>query len=232
MTYQKLRHFTQSVGLVTLVLLAGNAMPVDAWQAWTREERRSVKPVEKMQTSLESSKRDIKMQPERVLDVFGVKRGEVVADVGAGTGYFSFRLASRVGAEGKVYATEIEDQLLDFMLRKIEKNSVKNIILLKSAESEANLPPQSCDKILIVGTYYYFPDAVSYMTKLRKALKPGGLVGIIDLDKSKVGKLRKDRAKLTIPSVVVEEMNRAGFVLRQEHNFLEDRYFLVFSAIE
>lgn len=232
MALPSFRQAPNPVGVAVLLLLMVAAIPADAWQAWTREERRHDKSVEKIEKSLESPRRDAQMQPERVLDTLGVKPGDVVADIGAGTGYFSFRLAARVGPEGKVYASEIEDRLLDFMRRKIEANHVKNIVLLKAAESDANLPPRSCDKILIVGTYYYFPDAVAYVKKLRQALKPGGVIGIIDIDKERAGPRRKDRARLAVPDNIVDEMKRAGFVLRQKHDFLQARFYLIFSPVE
>ena len=166
------------------------------------------------------------MQPDRVIDVFGVKKGENVADVGAGTGYFSFRLASRLGVEGKVYAVEIQDELLDFIRKKMDADKVTNIIPLKASGSDPNLPQACCDKIIVVNTYNFISDRITYLKNMRKALKPGGLVAIIDIDATKV----KPKKRIPLPSDVIEEMKRAGFVLRESHGFFATRYYLVFSA--
>ena len=207
----------------------------------TRERKRNRLPVERLLKKLEDPKREVVMQPERVLDIFKVRAGETIADLGAGSGFFSFRLASRVGPKGKVYAVEIEDELLDYIGGKMTKEKVANISLVKSTETGPNLPPGSCDKILVAGCYYYFPDPVGFMRDVRKALKAGGVVAVIDLEKEKVlaaasksktGKQKDYIFKVKAKSTVIDEMKKAGFALRESHDFLERRFFLIFSAAD
>jgi ubiquinone/menaquinone biosynthesis C-methylase UbiE len=226
--------------MVILLLLVSNNVSVYAQEGVrNREDFRKKIPVDELMIRLEDSKREQSIQPERVIDVLGVKKGETVADVGAGTGYFSFRLAALVGVEGKVYAVEIEDELLEYIRNKMDKNKVTNIIPIKSSESDPKLPPASCNKILLANTYGYLSDPVTFMKTIRKALKPGGLVAIIDLDEDKVKEKRKSikktlpvQTKLRFASEVIDEMKRAGFVLRESHDFLDSRHFLIFSVIE
>jgi len=194
----------------------------------TREERRKLIPIDKLIKHLEKPKRDQSLQLDMVMNILGVKKGDVVADVGAGTGVFSFRLASKVGMEGKVFAVEIEDGLIDYIRNKVEKNGVTNIIPVKSSESGPNLSPACCDKIVLVNTYNYFPDPIAFMINLRKALKPGGLVAIIDMDQSKDKALKK----LSVVSDVINDMKSSGFELRGSHDYVDGKYFLVFGAIE
>ena len=187
----------------------------------------------RLKKMLESPKRVEKQQPDRVIDAFGVKKGEIIADIGAGTGFHAFRLADKVGVDGKVYAVEIQDELLKFMSDKMKKKNVKNLVLVKSSESNPNLPPQSCDKILVANTYYYLQEPVKFMGHLRKAIKPDGRVAIIDLDATKQTKKHfKNRRKIITPAELIAEMKQAGFQFIESFDFLDTRFYLVFSAID
>lgn len=200
-----------------------------------REHRRERLPVDKLELFLESPEREQEMQRERVIEAFGVKKGDLVADVGAGTGFFSFPLAAKVGNEGKVYAVEIEDELLDFIGKRMKENNVTNIVPVKSSDAGPNLPKASCDKMMVINTYYYLPDPIAFMKNARQALKPGGLVAIISLDPVKAAKKSRRRLLLSGMGPTIDEliaqMKEAGFEYRESHDFLAPRFFLVFSPV-
>lgn len=219
--------------LVVLLLLLGSNAPAHAKEGtFKREERRKEIPLDKLKRNLEDAKRDKEKQPEKVIDALGVKAGDIVADVGAGTGYYAFRLATRVGVQGKVYAVEIEDELLEYIRDKMGKKRITTIIPVKSSDAGPNLPPACCDKIIVSNSYYYFKDPVAFMKEVKKALKPGGLVAIIDLDAAKAPKTSKIKDKLSLARDVAEEMKPVGLELRTSHDFLPTRFFLVFGAGE
>jgi protein-L-isoaspartate O-methyltransferase len=218
---------------IILLLLVSFYIPAYSKEGpFTREERRKLIPLNKLITKLETTKVEKEKQPEKVLNVLGIKQGEIIADIGAGTGFYAFRIADRVGSEGKVYAVEIEDELLDYIRNKMDKIKITNIIPIKSSDSGPNLPPlANCDKIIISNSYYYFKDPVMFMKNTLKALKPGGIVAIMDLDEAKVYKGSKQRKKLSLPSEVIEDMKSAGLELLESHDFLATRFFLVFKQI-
>lgn len=225
MIFERLRKLATILILLTIL---SNNVAVHALEDKPRWEVFQSVSSSNLIKNLENQKRRQAMQPDRVLDAFGVKKGEILADVGAGTGYFSFLLATRVGVEGKVYAVEIKDELLNFIRKKMEENKVTNIIPTKASVSDPNLPPACCDKIMVINTYNFIADRSTYLKNMRKALKPGGVVAIIDIDATKV----KPKKKIPFPSAVIEEMKHAGFVFRESHSFLATRYYLVFSAVE
>lgn len=213
-----------------MLLVAGTSALAE--EETRREVRRKIVPLEKLMQRLEDPQTIQRKQPEKVIELFGVKRGETVADIGAGTGVFSFRLAAKVGSAGKVYAVEIEDPMLDFISNKAQQLRVTNLIPVKSSDVGPNLPAGCCDKILLMSAYEYLPDPVAFMTVARQALKPGGTVAIVSLDGNKVKVKRKLTLKeeLYTPEKVAEEMKRAGFTLRETHDIFEKRLFMIFEV--
>jgi SAM-dependent methyltransferase len=149
----------------------------------------------------------------------------VVADVGAGTGYFSVRLATML-PKGKVYAVDVEPDMVKHLAERAKRDGRKNMQAVQGAPDDAKLP-EKVDLILFVDVHHHIDEREQYFRKLRASLKPGGRVAIIDfrLD-SREG---PPRAARNAPEKVKAELKSAGYSLAEEHGFLPNQYFLIFK---
>ena len=170
--------------------------------------------------------RDAWQKPEQVLDTLTLDRNALVADIGAGTGYFSVRLAKRV-PEGKVFAIDVEPDMLRYLSERARREHLNNVIPVVANQESANIP-EPVDLIMIVDTYHHIDDRLAYFTKLKKSLRPQGRLAIVDfkLD-SPEGPPPAHRISA---EKVTEELKAAGYSLIAAHSFLPRQYFLVFTA--
>ncbi len=114
------------------------------------------------------------------MDILGVRAGSVVADVGAGGGYFTFQLASRVGPHGKVYAEDVVDSHLEKIRERAKKEGLPQIETILGSQSDPKLPPGALDAILLVMTYHEMEDCDAMLDAMTRGLKPTGLLAVID----------------------------------------------------
>ena len=171
-------------------------------------------------------RRDEWQKPQEVIAALDLGPRAVVADIGAGTGYFAVRLAQRLPG-GKVYAVDIEPDMVKYLAARAEREGLKQLVAIRGSASEPRLP-EAADVILFVDAYHHVDRRVDYLRELRKALKPGARIAVIDfrLD-SPVGPPASGRIA---PEQVTSEFERAGYRLEREHAFLPYQYFLVFRA--
>jgi predicted methyltransferase len=180
--------------------------------------------------------RDRWQRPDEVMDALGVKPGSVVADVGCGRGYFTMKLAARVGPTGKVYAEDIRDDVLADVRRDAEKQGFNQVITVLGAEGDPHLPAGALDVVLTVDSYHEWVDYDSMLDHLHAALKPDGLFGLID-GETTGEKSREDYHSIhRMPeSMEREDLTRHGFrFLRSERGFTRPSdgktyYFLIFQ---
>jgi len=181
---------------------------------------------------LEHPDREAYQKPDQVLVVLEFKPGDRVADIGAGSGYFTIRLAKAVGPTGIVWAIDVEQAMLDHIEERIQEENLQNVKLKLVREEDPQLPAGSMDTIMIVHTYSYLPNRIEYARKLRAALAPGGRVVIIDY----IPKSWQERPWGPLPhqqvsrETVDEEMAKAGFKPIKVHNFLPDQYFVEYRV--
>jgi SAM-dependent methyltransferase len=173
----------------------------------------------------EDPNRAEKLQVERVMDVLQIKEGSSVADIGAGSGWFTVRAARRVGAAGTVYAVEINPDYLKHIAERAKRENLSNIRTVLGKEDDAMLPAGSVDSVLILKTYHEIAQPIRLLGRLRNAMRSGALLGIIDRNG------RGDDHGID-PKVITAEAARAGFSLINQYDFVKGDgmdYFLVFK---
>ena len=180
--------------------------------------------------------RDQWEKPQQVMDVLGLKPGSIVADVGAGEGYFTFHLAARVGPTGKVYAEDIRDDRLGKIHSRADKEKLTQIETVHGETDDPRLPAEQMDVVLISNAYHEMRDYDKMLKAIFRALRPGGLLAIIDAP-AKPGEPREsyyDRHRIP-EELVREDTARNGFtLLREQPTFTppdSDRtyFFLIFE---
>lgn len=178
---------------------------------------------------LDDPARDAYQKPHEVVVALNLKDGEVIADIGAGSGYFTFRLANHVGDAGRIYAVDINPDMIIHLNRRIRDLRLTNVVTILAAPDDPMLADSSIDRFFICETWHHIENHSQYLSLLKKALKSGGQVVMIDFKKTKtpVGpppEMRVDREDL------MKEMEKNGFHLAAEHTFLPYQYFLVFKV--
>ena len=177
---------------------------------------------------LEDPKRDAYQKPHEVVTALDLKPGSVIADIGAGSGYFSFRFAHHVGT-GKVYAVDISPDMILHMNRRIRDAGIANVTTVLAPPDDPLLPDSSLDYVFICDTWHHIEKQDQYLAKLKKMLKPGGQLVMIDFQKRDLPVGPPLGMKIAREDLV-RQMEEAGFQLSKEHTFLPYQYFLVFRV--
>ncbi len=189
-----------------------------------RVDRPTSEPYKGDLSIFEDPDRAQKLQIERVMDLLNIKQGSSVADIGAGSGWFTVRAARRVGSSGRVYAVEINQDFLKHIKARAETEGLANIRTVLGREDDPLLPSRSVDAVLVLKTYHEISEPVLLMRRLRAAMRPGALLGVIDKDGSGDDHGIESRT-------IVEEAERAGLSLVGQHDFVKVYgmyYFLIF----
>jgi predicted methyltransferase len=165
---------------VALVLLTSSVWSVlHAQQDPTRERHGRLFPPQDLGL-LESPDRAAWQKPDQIMDVLKVADGSTVADIGAGAGWFTIRLARRVGPNGTVYAQDVQRQMLEAIRRRVNREGLQNVETRLGAGSDPNLPTGALDAVLVVDAYQEVEDRVTFLRNLAGSLRPGGLIGIVN----------------------------------------------------
>src|SRR5579871_5154788 len=220
------KHYLAQIALMGTVisrLAPAQAPPAHAMSHGDHMEHRFENPEEWAKT-FDDPARDAWQMPYRVIAALKLKPGQSVADIGAGTGYFTVRLA-RSAAMPKVFAVDIEPSMVSYIRSRAAKEGLKNIVAVQGSADSANLP-EPVDVILIVDTYHHIGNRPAYFRKLAKSLKPGGRLAIIDFKPdSPEGPPKEFRFP---PEKFKTELAGAGYAISEQLDFLPRQQFLIF----
>jgi SAM-dependent methyltransferase len=177
---------------------------------------------------LDREEREAEEAPTRALQLIGVVEGSTVADVGAGSGYFTERLARLVGPSGRVYATDIQQGMLDLAARRLDRQGLKNVTLVLSEPANPRLIAASVDLILMVDVYHELGDPMTVLRHLREALKPSGRLVLIEYKGEDPSIPILPSHKMTVAQAKLE-VEHEGFVLTKVDSSLPRQHVLIFT---
>ena len=214
---------------VMLLLLGAVAIPRQpaAQTAPPPEQRKTSQPYTGDLSIFDTPGRDQRLQVNRVMDLLGITPGKTVADIGAGSGWFTVRAARRVTDTGTVYAVDINPEAIRYIRDRAAKEHLANVKTILSHPDNAGLPADSIDAVLLLKAYHEVAQPIVLLRNLRASLKPGARVGIIDrTGNGEDHGVQKD--------VVIREAGEAGYHLLSEHDDVVKGdsmdYFLIFGA--
>ncbi len=179
--------------------------------------------------ALDDPKRDAYQKPHDVITALDIKDGEVIADIGAGSGYFALRFARHVGDRGRVYAVDVSPDMIRAVNRRARDGGLRNVISVLAEPDDPLLADASIDRVFFCDVWHHVENQPKYLESIKKMLKPGGQVVMIDFHKKELPVGPPASMKIAREDLV-RQMDQHGFRLEKEHTFLPYQYFLVFST--
>jgi ubiquinone/menaquinone biosynthesis C-methylase UbiE len=214
--------------LLTLLIAPGIATAQDAVKRDPHQMHRLHGDSKAYIGALEDPKRDAYQKPHEVLAALNIKPGEVIADIGAGSGYFAFRLAHHVGDEGKIYAVDVNPDMIIHINRRIRDSKAHNIVSVLAPPDDPLLPEQSVNRFFICDVWHHVENQKKYLSLMKKILKPGGEIVMIDFHEADIP-IGPPRQMRIAREDLIKQMVSNGFRLAKEHTFLPYQYFLIFA---
>lgn len=217
-----------ALAMVAMVFLLGDSVLPWQSQAQTRPKPHGRLFPPQDLGLLEAPDRDIWQHPDQIMDTLGVAEASVVADIGAGSGWFTIRLARRVGPNGIVYAEDVQPEAVTAISRRVNAEGLLNVRPRLGKGSDPGLPAGTLHAALIVDAYHEIEDRITLLRTLAKSLRPEGRIGVVDftLQGGGPGPPMEERVK---PELVVQDAARAGLRLLSQETFLPYQYFLIFG---
>lgn len=169
-----------------------------------------------------------KSKPDQILETLALQRGQNIADIGAGGGYFSLRFADAVGRKGKVYAVDTNPKCLEFIRNSAKKRRLNNVRTILAAEDKLTLPEKSLDFVFMRNVCHHLPNRVEYFRNLTGLLKPDGKIAIIDYKRGGLFSFHRIFGHYAPQEIIVKEMDGVGYQLEEAFDFLQDQSFTIF----
>ncbi len=221
----KMRPIAITCLLVAVALVAGVA--VRSARAQQREVHARLFPPEQLGL-LEAAGREDWQQPQKVMDSLGIYDGARVADIGAGGGWFTIRLANRVGPNGRVYAEDIQPRMIESIRRRVAREGLTNVEPILGTAADPQLPP-GLNAVLMVDTYPQIPEPIVVLQRIAASLAPGGKLGIVDFKLDGAGGPGPDVEDRISPETIKTHAAAAGLKLLRHETYLKYQYLLVFG---
>ena len=178
---------------------------------------------------LEGPDREAWQKPDEIMDALGIADGAAVADIGAGAGWFTIRLARRVGPNGVVYAQDVQREMLDAVRRRVAREGLRNVETRLGSDTNPNLPGRSLDAVLVVDVYPEVGDRVVFLRNVADALKPGGRIGVVNYRPGRGGPGPSPAEGPRVDSAAVESDAQAAGLRVVARQTLPYQYLLVLS---
>ena len=178
---------------------------------------------------LERDERSEEEQPDTALDILRIPKGASVADIGAGSGYMTVRLARRVGETGRVYANDLQPQMLELLKRRLVRERITNVTLIEGTIDDPKLPAASVDLELMVDVYHELSQPQAMLRRLREALKPGGRLVLLEYRKEDPAIPIRPEHKMTVAEARME-VEAEGFTLSRVDESLPRQHILIFNV--
>ena len=166
---------------------------------------------------------------EEIMDRLHLGAGDIVADIGAGSGFFTIPFSSRVGEKGLVYAEEIQIEMINYISRKVEEQELKNIRVIFGKPEDPSLLDNFFNLVFLANTYHELEKPFLMLENIKKDMRHSGRLAIIDWDPAKQSPFGPPIEAKVPESTIIKEVERSGFELIEKHNFMPYHYFLVFK---
>jgi len=176
---------------------------------------------------LDRPEREEEEQPDKALQAIGFRRGMVVADVGAGSGFMSFKMSKLIGPSGKVYAVDIQPEMLEILNKRARENKIANVETILSTDRDPKLPAGALDLILLVDVYHEFSHPQEMLDRMRESLKPNGRLVLLEYRKEDPTVPIRPEHKMSVAEVRAE-LEPEGFQFDQTIEVLPRQHILIF----
>lgn len=216
------------ISLLAMLALPLSALAQDAVQRDRQQMHQLHRDSRAYIGMLDDPKRDAYQKPHEVLTALAIEPGEVIADIGAGSGYFTFRLAHRVSDKGRVYAVDISPDMIRHLNRRIRELKAMNVTAILADADDPLLADASIDRFFFSDSLHHIENQSKYLSLIKKMLKPGGEIIMIDFHKKELPVGPPMQMKIAREDLI-RQMESNGFRLTKEHTFLPYQYFLVFA---
>ena len=170
-----------------------------------------------------------KSKANKVIDIIKIMKGNKIADIGSGGGYFTIRFAKLVGDEGHIYAIDTNSEFLKYIKLQADKNDLKNITTIQADDDKPKLPKEKLDYIFLKNVYHHIPNRLKYLQILGEGLGKDGKIIIIEHNGSGYLNFNKLFGHYIKPEIIKNEMKKVGYIIDEEHYFITQQSFTIFK---